>query len=386
MYFLKQLKRRERMACESYKQHEEVVRRLCDEFPQAVKEKDSEGRYPLYAACHQSGHHPNIILMLFNIFPQALAEKYYCYPLYEVIKNNYPEEVVLKLLNEFPQAAAEKDRHDGRYPLHGAIEGIRHGYNGYSGDVVMKLYNAFPQVVKENDNNGEYPLHLACRTKLPENVLLILLDAFPQAAHYKGRYGRYPLQTACDNEQPENFVLRLLHEFPKAAQQDDGFGDFPLHSACNNKYSEDVIVKLIKAYPQAANKRYHGHYPLHLACKYQHSEKVVLMLIGLNLMAVKYESNSNTSPLSYARESGESSIVVRVIELLMQKSDHDLKHRIDIPIIIAVHGLNNLRRIDTIQWLLINSPARINGLCVSSVSSGNVVVTNNSPVTFSQQV
>jgi hypothetical protein len=81
-------------------------------------------------------------------------------------------------------------------------------------------------------------------------------------------------------------------------------------------------------------------------------------------MAVKYKHNYGMTPLHYAKESGRSSKVINILEELMKKSDYDMKNRIDIPKIVAIHGLNNVRRIYTIQWLLMNSPVRINGAYV----------------------
>jgi ankyrin repeat protein len=125
--------------------------------------------------------------------------------------------------------------------------------------------------------------------------------------------------------------------------------------ACQYNQSESVIQLLIKEYPMAVQQTDHdGFYPLHLACLKNHSKNVILVLIDTYLLAVKAIDNSGSSPLDYVKNNGHSKTIINVLATLMEKSDDDLKNRIDIPMIVTINGLENRQRHDRFQWLLRN--------------------------------
>jgi Ankyrin repeat len=70
----------------------------------------------------------------------------------------------------------------------------------------------FPDVVKDNNSIiGWYPLHIACKYKQSENVVLMLIDLFFDAVNHKSIINDcYTLHTACQNFQSEAVVLKWI--------------------------------------------------------------------------------------------------------------------------------------------------------------------------------
>jgi ankyrin repeat protein len=264
----------------------------------------------------------------------------------------------LKLIEEFPQAVKEKDGY-GCYPLHYA------GEKNHSERVVLKLIDEFSHAINEMDDFGSYPLHYACRFHKSDTVVLKLIKGYPQAVQVKNYSGSYPLHYACGGKQSEKVVLKLIDRFPQAARETDNFKNYPLIYACRKKNrSDNVILRLLNEYPYAAKEweHYcdHSDYPLHLACRINLSERVVLALTNLNLLAVKYENiNSGLNPLSIARLYGQSATTIQVLEVLTSMSDAE--RRTNIPKIVTLHGLDNLRRIDIFHWVQDKSPILVDG-------------------------
>ena len=112
-----------------------VISKLMEAFPDHVRKKDEDGRFPLHLAA----------------------------------ENNSNAAVILELLKDYPEAVREKDE-DGRLPLHWAAE-----FNSNAA-VISKLLKAYPEAIREKDKMGKLPLHLAANNNSNAAVLLELLD------------------------------------------------------------------------------------------------------------------------------------------------------------------------------------------------------------------
>jgi hypothetical protein len=76
---------------------------------------------------------------------------------------------------------------------------------------------------------------------------------------------------------------------------------------------------------------------------------------------VKNKNFAGETPLYAARMGGQSSTIIKVLEILTTMTNYDLENRIGIPKIVTAHGLDNLRRYDTFEWVQYNSPILMNG-------------------------
>jgi Ankyrin repeats (3 copies) len=187
-------------------------------------------------------------------------------------------------------------------------------------------------------------------------VVLKILQKFPRAA-LPLKFNSSPLHVACSNSQSDNVVLQLISVFPQAAREKDDNGWYPLQLACRYGRSDSIVLKLLEVFPQATNGPGICCCPLHLAYIHNQSERVLWALIDSNPRAAKHMLTVY-NVFTLCRRVTLSANVVQTIQEITAKSDYDLQHRIGIPKIVAINGLNNVRRLNTIQWVLGNSPAR----------------------------
>jgi hypothetical protein len=146
----------------------------------------------------------------------------------------------------------------------------------------------------------------------------------------------------------------------------DSDNQYVLHYACWTHAPSATVIKIINYYPMAVQQNdVYGRYSLHLACMRNQSENVILALIDINILAVKASDQFGYTPLDFARSNGQSKTIINILTTLMDKSDDDLKNRIDIPMPVLRNGFYNRRRHDGFQWLLMNKPTKqIQGLYV----------------------
>lgn len=89
----------------------------------------------------------------------------------------------------------------------------------------------------------------------------------------EGYTGRYPLHLACDTNAPVEVIQFFLQHEPtrQAVKHKDKWEDLPLHTACSRKdYTQ--VVQLLLEYDTTKETiwtpRYDGSLPIHTACRY----------------------------------------------------------------------------------------------------------------------
>jgi uncharacterized protein len=276
------------------------------------------------------------------------------YVLHFVCWKNAPSNIVIEFINGNTLAVQQLDN-DGWYPLHYACRFIQ------SELVIQLLVKEYPLAVQQKTNYGYYPLHLACMNNQSESVIRLLIKEYPLAVQQKANSGDYPLHFAYMKNQSESVFQLLIKEYPLAVQQKSGDGVYPLDMAIRNEQCENLILKLVNMFPQAAME----FCTLHAACKHSKSERLLLVLINLSLHTVKYFNKMNRA-LAIAKRYNQSSTIIKVLEEVTTLSNSDLQNGIGIPKIVTLHALDNLRRHDTCQWLLNNSPILIDGKYIFS--------------------
>jgi hypothetical protein len=243
----------------------------------------------------------------------------------------------------------------------------------------LKLIDEFLPAVSIQDDVKRYPLHLACIFQQSKNVVFKLFHELQQALLAKDFSGCNPLGYALRCLNSELVVLKLINECPQAAKEVhvSVMNAGALHVACRYKLSVKVVFKLINILPEAAKEvDDSGSYPLHHACRYRshNSERVILAMIYANLLAVKHKDHRGCTPLHIAKHYRQSLTVLNVLEELMTKSYYDLVNCIGIPKSVTNHNLDSLRRIDTFQWTLGNSPIVIDGHYIQHQSTVTKVI------------
>jgi hypothetical protein len=118
------------------------------------------------------------------------------------------------------------------------------------------------------------PLHIACQSGAPIQVIKALLNANPIASQIAcGMQDRLPLHfllaAATSSTAPvqESVVIALVESYPASCRIVDGAGNLPIHLACMAMHASDAIFNsILSMYPEGAYARNHaGMYPLHLA-------------------------------------------------------------------------------------------------------------------------
>jgi hypothetical protein len=88
-----------------------------------------------------------------------------------------------------------------------------------------------------------------------------------------GYTARYPLHLACDTNAPMEIIQFFLQHEPtrQAVQHKDKWEDLPLHTACSRK-DYTLVVELLLEYDATKETvftpRYDGSLPIHTACRY----------------------------------------------------------------------------------------------------------------------
>ena len=166
----------------------------------------------------------------------------------------------------------EKDN-DGNTPLHSACK------NGYTEIVKILLESGINLNVNEKDNNGDTPLHSACKRGYTE-IVELLLDAGKNKSSYA------------------KIVQSLLNTgINLNINEKDSNGDTPLHCACQRGYTE--IVKLfLRAGANLNEKNNDGNTPLNLLCSsVDVINKEIIELLVVNGSDANIKNNKNYTVL-----------------------------------------------------------------------------------------
>jgi ankyrin repeat protein len=202
----------------------DLVRRILQLSPCAIKKKNKNGSLPLHLALSFSAC-DDVLQMLFSLYPRAVKEQ-----------------------NIF-----------GYFPLHYAC------CSNASTSILKILIEVHPEALEVKNEHGHLPLHLLCRSNkgTKENLLQslnFLLDTYPDGVDIRDNFGNIP----SDYIKPRNDQEHLLHNTivlglsiplfklllrasPESCVRQDNSGMAPLHHACvsNSPHFFDYIVALL---------------------------------------------------------------------------------------------------------------------------------------------
>jgi hypothetical protein len=177
---------------------------------------------------------------------------------------------------------------------------------------VAELTRSNPSAVKAasatdvKSNKAVTPLHIACESGAPIQIIKLILSAHPPAAQIiGGLYDRLPLHCllAATTIPSESIVAALIEAFPGACRVTDKNGNLPIHLACQAAHVSDAIfTSILSMYPEGAYARNtSGQYPLHIAAanKDTPTKKVALAALDRGTL---YASISKMTSIRLARE------------------------------------------------------------------------------------
>ena len=95
-------------------------------------------------------------------------------------------------------------------------------------DQVRQWVQECPDVCKEKDSKGCLPLHCACDTIAPLNVIQLLVEAWPDAVKEKDHDGDLPLHCACFKNASPDVIQCLVEKWPQSIHAMNDSGSTPL--------------------------------------------------------------------------------------------------------------------------------------------------------------
>lgn len=156
----------------------------------------------------------------------------------------------------------------GWLPLHYAC-----CHNSDNDELIDMLVQKCPGAICVPNNNGLYPIHLACHNNPSTKVIQLLLDRDGQhkTIQMKSKHlGFLPLHYACSNSKTSIEVIRLLILADKnhsTINMKSTLGSNSLHVAIAGNHGQEVIGLLLRSTSSSVvTESVNGLYPIHLAC------------------------------------------------------------------------------------------------------------------------
>eukprot|EP00551_Chaetoceros_affinis_P010082 CAMPEP_0203672412 /NCGR_PEP_ID=MMETSP0090-20130426/8393_1 /ASSEMBLY_ACC=CAM_ASM_001088 /TAXON_ID=426623 /ORGANISM="Chaetoceros affinis, Strain CCMP159" /LENGTH=263 /DNA_ID=CAMNT_0050537723 /DNA_START=40 /DNA_END=831 /DNA_ORIENTATION=+ len=162
------------------------------------------------------------------------------------------------------------------------------------------------------------PIHQACKMEdLTIHFLEALIFAYPESLRKRETgFRRIPLHIAIRSRVPDEVIFYLLEKYPDGAAVQDVLGRVPLHYAISNHSSMEVITRLIKACRSAACAVDNlGWTPLHVAANAARSSEMVEALIESAVETVVARTRKGNTPLMCANMS-EGPFKDLIVEML----------------------------------------------------------------------
>ena len=130
------------------------------------------------------------------------------------------------------------------------------------------LHSLGTELVRNRDDSGKLPIHVACETNAPVEVLALLSELDPATLHLADHSGALALHECCQGNVDYSSVRYLVEQGgvgTLAARNRQGV--MPLHVLCGSiNPSLRTVQNLMQAFPDAmATRTYAGQYPFLIA-------------------------------------------------------------------------------------------------------------------------
>ena len=143
------------------------------------------------------------------------------------------------------------------------------------------LLFGYPESIRKKETGSRrFPLHLALRSRLPNEVILYILNKYPEACAKQDALGRVPLHYAISNYAPLSIIQTLVDICPASTSAADFRGWTPLHVAANTAHSAAMVEFFIEASPMSvvAHTRF-GNTPLMAAKNGNGPDKSLIVIL-----------------------------------------------------------------------------------------------------------
>ena len=258
-------------ACRNETVTEGIIQCLLEYFPDAVNDADDDECLPLHYAC-RNNNELGIIRLLIDAAPDSVRhtkDNHGDTPLHKLCANTELEEknalqISKLLLEKYPESIRHMNN-DGQLPLHYACKNCN-----VSLGIIELLLDVAPDLVRHEDDNGYVPLHCLCsNTELDDttrlDILKLLLEKHPESTQHVGAEGHLPIHLAAVFTESPEFCSWLLEAYPGSDRIADNSGMLPFHHACAHNTVE-AVEYWYNVYPDAVDHpSTSGLYPVHIA-------------------------------------------------------------------------------------------------------------------------
>ena len=256
----------------------EIFQSLCDAFPDALDMRDLRGRLPLHIACsNSSGAASRISLYLINQHSQRLLVRdrtsAKSLPLHLACRHSCSVELIKRMVQLDEKAVVTKDD-AGLLPLHYALmnatdaaaqivlclvvsapDTLQEPFGERSDSCTSVYYRGTPSYVYRQ----RLPLHMACECLDAPEVIIKMAELHSNAltregpSHLGASTPALPLHIAARSAKSVDVVQGLAQLYPWALTVPSADGKLPLHYACMScsQGAADIVQYLLQAAPEA---------------------------------------------------------------------------------------------------------------------------------------
>jgi hypothetical protein len=112
-------------------------------------------------------------------------------------------------------------------------------------EFIEALIFAYPNSLKKRESSQHKNcLHIAIKSRVPDNIILYLIRAYPEGGKLQDLMGRIPLHYSISNLRSLSLISTLIAVCPRSIRAQDKMGWSPLHVAADTLSSLDVIKLL----------------------------------------------------------------------------------------------------------------------------------------------
>ena len=133
----------------------------------------------------------------------------------------------------------------------------------------LLLHALDTDLIHSRDESGKLPIHIACKTNTPAEVLAFLVDLDPATLHIADHSGALPLHDCCSGGAVDDISVRYLVEQGGAGTlaARNHQGALPLHTLCGSTHpSLRTVQHLVQSFPAAVKAQTkNGEYPFMIA-------------------------------------------------------------------------------------------------------------------------
>ncbi|XP_011006848.1 PREDICTED: ankyrin-3-like [Populus euphratica] len=280
-----------------------TIKSLVELNPSLIRKKNTKGNTPLHDAVITDNK--EVAKLLVSSYPEVA---YYNNnngksPLYLAVENGNKKKILDDLLKtevSFPIKSEDGDAvPKGKSPVHAAIKQRNR-------DILEKIEKEKPELLRLTEEELGNSLHYASSIGFLEGVRF-LLKKFHDGAYETNLEGNYPIHLACKS-QSVDIVKEFLDMFPYPKEFLNKKGQNILHVAA--KYGNGNVVRYILKQDRKPDAPLlnaideDGNTPLHLAARYGHC-MATFLLVSDNRVERFIVNNSNWTPYELAEEFSE---------------------------------------------------------------------------------